>query len=345
MSTERIFMPELIDGHRRELSDEQGIRDCVHKYGYVIVPNVLSTNEIDSIYSMYTNDVNTVIKDKRNKVSVNAMKAFDCTDDQIPVSHMDRTLGLAGLYGTCQGSAAWNVRSNSNVQRAFSILHEDTDLVCSMDAIGYSNKSNPVTGADWLHVDQMPGLRGSDIKCYQGIVYCSNVIDSSYATTMVIPGSHKLWDKVTYGYRSIRHFFILPREHPMKADLALGAKLLKMNKGDLLLWDSRLVHQGWTGKSRFCFMVSYGKRSDRSELDRIVKQHMYLFGYKSTHWSIYGEINGDKFCREKDFDFFRPALKKPLPTKLANISHLPIRRLNADVNLDEYIPDHINELL
>ena len=152
-----------------------------------------------------------------------------------------------------------------------------------MDAVGYSSDYEKQTGQKWLHVDQNPYISGGQISSFQGIFYAEDSYGDR-AGTVVVPGSHL--DKLKHNYKSRGHFQIVDQNAYWR-----DAVKLEIPAGCLLVYTSWLVHQGWHGPHRLCFMVSYGRKIDRSEDARRAKVMMYLGGHRSTHWSQFAPVS------------------------------------------------------
>jgi len=219
------------------------------------------------------------------------------TSDKFPEPVMP---GLMGEYGLSQGNAAWQVRTDPTIQKVFAYLQDTDDLVCSMDAVGYSPDNAKVSGSQWLHTDQNPEITGGDFKSLQGIFYAEDSYGDR-AGTVVVPGSHK--DYLDHNYFQPGHFQIVNHDKYWQ-----DAVKLEIPAGCILIYSSYLVHQGWHGPHRLCFMVSYGKKSDRSEEVRKAKIMMYLGGHRSTHWSQFAQYHGRKWFYDTEWQI--------LPSKL-----------------------------
>jgi hypothetical protein len=204
-----------------------------------------------------------------------------------------------------QGDSAWMVRTNTGIQDVFRNLLGTDELVCSMDAIGFSTDYEVPTYRKWLHTDQHTELPGGEWTSIQSIFYAEDVPEDSegiYACTVVVPGSHRYNNDFPGGQS---HFCPVSKH----SEYYEQAVRLRIKAGQLLVFSSNLVHQGWQGKHRLCYMVSYGKKSDRSEEERGRKVLMYLCGHRSNHWSQYGQLHGLK-CLNSNLNW--PVIKPTL---------------------------------
>ena len=68
-------------------------------------------------------------------------------------------------------------------------------------------------------------------------------------------------------------------------DWTLQAKRVPVPAGALLIWDSRLVHQGWRGGPRLAQPICWEPRARRSEEALERKARLTALGLPSTHWA------------------------------------------------------------
>lgn len=249
--------------------------------------------------------------------------------------------GLMGEYGLSQGDSAWYVRTNLEIITLYKRLLNVEDVVCSMDAVGFSQDTMPFKDRLWLHVDQNPNLHGSNLNSIQAIFYAEDST-AQRAGTAVVPGSHKIWH--THKFTSTSHFQIVDQERYM-----YDARKIEVPAGCLLLWNSKLVHQGVIGPHRLCFMVSYGNKKDRLEKDRQGKVVMYLGGYRSNHWSQFAMYHGWKWQHGESWEMLQPTIKKSESSLVDDVRTM-LEDEQTDFNcytpeMDNLIPDDRLKLL
>lgn len=154
-----------------------------------------------------------------------------------------------------QSAGAWAVRGWPGVKRAFSQIWQDDDLIVSMDC---ALVWRPWWVADaerfWkpdtegLHLDQNPFSKPY-LDCYQGMVPLLPV-DAISGGLQVVPGSHL--DEPKEAFRKThQHLKGKGDWCPCDDDdLRAQAILLHAEPGDLIIWDSRLVHGGLVGNGK-----------------------------------------------------------------------------------------------
>ena len=280
--------------------DTQGIQASMDNNGYCVV-NIQSI-DVDKLKDLFRKDLSQIVD---HPVDTDKMWTMRPAID-FPRTQMT---GLLGEYGLSQGDAAWHVRTNLEIQSIFSKLLKATpvDLVCSFEAIGFSTTESRIYNRKVLHVDQNPYIPGGNINSIQAIFYAESSQTSDNeadprATTVVVPGSHKDWLDHNYRLHDGHHQAVDQEKYWSKAFR------LVIPAGCLLVFSSKLIHQGWSGPQQLCFMVSYGLKSDRDEDSRIRKIVMYLGGHQSTHWSQFGQYHGVKWRYGEPWKMIVPSL-------------------------------------
>lgn len=134
------------------------------------------------------------------------------------------------------------------VKESFGLIWETEDLVVSFDA---GNVFRPwkvnrewTTMGNWWHVDQnsLKGEHRVGKVCVQGLVTYYKA-DASVGGLCVIPGSHAQHTELcarSSSAKYMRDFVTVDSDDPVLADNK--GILVNAEAGDLILWDSRLVH-------------------------------------------------------------------------------------------------------
>uniref|UniRef100_A0A7S3JUK3 Phytanoyl-CoA dioxygenase n=1 Tax=Aureoumbra lagunensis TaxID=44058 RepID=A0A7S3JUK3_9STRA len=149
-----------------------------------------------------------------------------------------------------QSAGAWYVRGIPRVREAFAKIWDDDDLIVSMDSVicwrpwWYNANWKPIT--EGLHVDQNP-IEKPTFSCVQGMMPLYSVTED-VGGLAVVPRSHLIespWKQRYTRWRGKGDWCPLSLDDP----LYKYACFLKANPGDLILWDSRTVHGGFTGNA------------------------------------------------------------------------------------------------
>ena len=258
-----------------KISDITSIKNSLSTNGYAVVN--IDSIDIDHVKKLFAIDMAEITGNDINFPELWNKKSA------IPNSTFP---GLMGEYGLSQGKSAWYIRCNRDIINLYKKLLNADDVVCSMDAIGFSQDNNGYLNGTSLHTDQNPYGVQKDINSIQGIFYAEDTYGDR-AGTAVVPGSH-----IDY----MKHSYTTDNYTPVnQAIYSSNAVKLTIKAGCLLLFTSKLVHQGVYGSHRLCFMVCYGDKKDRSEQVKKKKITMYLGGHRSNHWSQYAVNLGWKW--------------------------------------------------
>ncbi len=143
-----------------------------------------------------------------------------------------------------QSAFMWNIRSHRQVKRVYERLWNRSDLLVLFDGCGifrdWSYNETWKTENGWNHVDQNPNAKPNRC-CVQGFVSLTNQNESK-GGLIVYPKSHLRFSELQGLGNKSRDFVIIPSTHSIfDGGRAIG-KLIHCNAGDLVLWDSRLIH-------------------------------------------------------------------------------------------------------
>jgi hypothetical protein len=152
--------------------------------------------------------------------------------------------GLVDDCGIGQSNFMWNIRSNRNIKRVYSRIWNTNELLVSFEGCGiYRNwYSEPKwkTTTGWYHVDQNPILK-PDRCCMQGFISLTNQNETT-GGLIVFPYTHLRFNELNDLARRPKDFIPIPSSHSiLDRGLAIG-KFIQCHSGDLVIWDSRLVH-------------------------------------------------------------------------------------------------------
>ena len=216
--------------------------DYLEENGFVVIANVLNQQECDTALDLtwdYLEQLGTGV-DRTD------WKTWD--DDKWPtVVHG----GILPGHGIGHSEAQWFIRGVPKVKEAFASVWETDDLLVSFDGMALWRpwplneawKTN--RGGTWLHIDQHPITRPGR-QCVQGLV---NLLPTTPATggNVLIPGSHKSFEKIPQVYPERLGRLPLDLDHfrfPADDPLLAGTSpiICHLEAGDLLLWDSRVIH-------------------------------------------------------------------------------------------------------
>lgn len=191
-------------------------------------------------------------------------------NNRIDPTHIRETCGNADWIGTYsngividgnagQSDLSWTVRGIPAVRQVFQSVwcanlpafadpsNNDRGMFTSFDGF---NAMRPTAGnlswatkGGWWHVDQV----GSGFQCAQGLLNLLPCLEDYSPSFSCVPGSHKSEIYEQYFVRDPklrrngRDWVVLKRYHFANAGV-LQPIVVQLDAGELLLWDSRLIH-------------------------------------------------------------------------------------------------------
>jgi hypothetical protein len=218
----------------------------------------------------------------------------------------------------------WKVRTHPNVVKVFSELWNTSPykLQTSFDRVCIQRPTTrKMPQKPWLHIDQGPRLRGE--RCFQGFVTLADM-PATGGTLVIMPGSHKFHDeffarfpkrvtdkvtvtnKVTGEQKQVTKNFsdnwVKFTQEELDWWAERGCKPLRVSAkaGQLVLWDSRTVHQGsyplpesaplWRWVVYVCMKPTPTTRdpASRKKLERAMakKREAFEQGRTTSHWAV-----------------------------------------------------------
>lgn len=255
------------------LMDTQQIKADLEEKGYAIVSDVLNTQEI-------TDYINDYRKWRRE----NKLLRFHMKKDP----H-----GIHKFHQIGHQRFVWKVRLNKNVQAVFKLIWDTDDLVVSFDGCCYIPKNCTKPDTLWTHSDQ----NGREDKriCYQGFVAMTS---NEERTLVVYEGSHKLHYKYMQdnGLTGSAHWNRIDADY--LESIQDTKRALKVNAGDLVIWDSRVFHQNRYGKpmseKRLVQYISFLPKNNPANTNKMHDKRVKYFRERRTtsHWAYPIRVNG-----------------------------------------------------
>ena len=242
--------------------------------GYTIIPNVLTTNEIEEAKTMFKKWRETIPNHDwiHNNVDPHGIYKFH------EVGHQEH---------------AWFIRTRPEVQKYFKQLWKTDDLIVSFDGSCYISESCKKKDKVWTHTDQCANKH--DLECYQGFVALTN---NKERTLIVYEGSHLLHEKYfnDRGLKGSKNWELI--EDDYLKEIADRKRILEIPAGALVLWDSRTFHQNQFGKPNseermvqyVCYLPRNHKKNTKSNQSKRIK---YFEERRTTsHWPCSIKVNG-----------------------------------------------------
>jgi len=295
----------------------ENMKAVLERHGVCLVTGILTAQECQSFENLWQADLCNVIDFKATPASEQAILKRMRKDGLAHWPHDwsdsigKKDKGSSSQRGMPHGSFAWNARLHQGVRTAFANIFNvaPAELAVGLDCTFWSAADSPTAefNSEWLHCDQNHRT-GLTWPCFQGVLYVWPSEGEGASTTALWPGSHRevyqrlMDDNLAKrlgrhrGGQSIRLCNLADasiREELTHAAVA-GSRRVPCPAGSLLLWDSRLIHQGWAGGPRLaqpvCWEPRIRREQDYGALQR--KIFMCAAGVPSSHSSCEARVHG-----------------------------------------------------
>ena len=281
--------------------------------GYVVIKDILSLEEHDTVFNLFRNDINLV------------SSAFDILDSstwKIENTPLMYGKGMAVFNGFGQSDFMWKLRTNPNIQNIFKKVHNCEELVTSLDGFSlFVNKNQK--SKSWLHIDQNPI---NTIYSIQGSYNLFEVgeQDSGF---IVNPKSH-----LTYN-AEVEHkkdWIIVDQEEFLTSTVKLV-----IPKNCFTLWNSKLIHSNTgipktnqTSKehiNRLTAYITYLPKEKRTQEILGKRIEAYKNGKTTSHWANKCELKTYPYGFKTRYE--SRGFLNIIP-KLEENEEIPMERLN-----------------
>ena len=283
---------QLLHPKRFGVTELPEAKAFLKREGYVVIGRVYTTEECDRFCEKLKTSVDAICP---------AATAVDALHELTP-GHLPPT-DSTGLRGALASSPAmWSIRLHETTQRIHRFLQgwpEDEELVVSLDKAVLQVGRPPSRPRDWLHVD----TREPTCTALQGTAYLRDAHTAEHASLVVVPGSHRRHAELLAAQTSPPTRDYVVWDDPS----SLEAVQLALRQGDHVAWYSHTTHQGGAGcrrpattrkrkrggaadsdphlLRRVAAMVSYARKSARTESVRARKRLVAEKGGCTTHWA------------------------------------------------------------
>ncbi|KAH8895334.1 Clavaminate synthase-like protein [Thozetella sp. PMI_491] len=264
-------------------------RDEFHKYGCVLIKNVLSKERAQyyvdkQIQWLKSFDLGF---DENDRSTWNA--------DHLPISFKG---GMYFNYGATHERFAWEARTEPAILDIFEKLWETRELICSFDGINVFPPRKDLNWSPWPHCDQNPERKG--MQAVQGLInFAPN--GPNDGGLVLMKGSSKLFNEFFEQKRESADHEDAPPPEIKYMDLFLfsqkdikwfenkGCEMVKINMepGDFVLWDSRTMHYARFPEGdqiRHATYICMTPRKFASEEALETKKYCFENFLGTTHW-------------------------------------------------------------
>lgn len=199
--------------------------------------------------------------------------------------------GVIKFYEVAHQAFMWRIRTHPKIIALFEALYETNGLVASFDGVGYIPPNLKRKDTNWLHSDQRPSDCG--FKCFQGAVALTS---NEARTFQCVPQSHLKLQGYYQKYppKDASRFQKAP--HFLEYDATSEATTVPLKMGQILIWDSRLLHQNvygaGCGEKRLVAYVSYLPRRGCSATQKSKRLKYFETRRATSHWAYPVAVSG-----------------------------------------------------
>jgi len=239
--------------------------DELQEKGYVIVPQVLSPEKVVKARQLFFDWLESVpqVRDHHFRESFQGLMKFG------EIGHQKHT---------------WFIKTCPEVQQVFKDLWYTDELVTGFDGTCWIPRDCVKKDIHWTHTDQAASAKG--LHCIQGLVSLTSNVERSF---VVYERSHLLHEHymALKGFTGSRHWRLIDEDYLKQIDCC--RKVLKVNAGDMVLWDSRTFHQNQYGtlpEERLVQYVCFLPKHHPSNTAAMTRTRQRYFEKRRTtsHW-------------------------------------------------------------
>jgi ectoine hydroxylase-related dioxygenase (phytanoyl-CoA dioxygenase family) len=178
---------------------------------------------------------------------------------------------------------SWYIKTDPDVQAVFKRLWNTDDLVTGFDGCCWIPKDFTAVETCWTHTDQAASKRG--LHCFQGFV---SLTANTERSLVVYEGSHLLHESYMKdrGLTGAKNWRLIDPEYLKSIEST--KRVVKVDAGDMVLWDSRTFHQSQYGKreERLVQYVSFLPKFHPGNTPGQQRQRLKYFKNRrtTTHW-------------------------------------------------------------
>ncbi|KAK2000688.1 phytanoyl-CoA dioxygenase [Colletotrichum falcatum] len=265
---------------------EASWKEEFEKNGFVVIPSVISRDKAAQYQKQAFGWLGSF-----DNAALDLTNSATWTPENLPFISGINTFNH---YGVVHEKFMWDIRQEPGVIDAFAEIWNTEKLIVSFDALNITlpRRPNHVPRVKWPHVDQSPFREG--LQCVQGIVNLSKAGPEDGGLT-VYPGSHKVTelffrehtDRAQWTRKDF--FNYTPEQIAWFEGQGYREHKVVAEPGDLIIWDSRLIHYGAepTAESdtiRTVTYVSYAPASFATADALDAKKEAFEKWLATTHW-------------------------------------------------------------
>ena len=301
-----------LDEFTTTIFDPDKIVESLDKNGFVIIKNVLNSEECKNVIDGAWKCLEKASVDFRTPIDRNNPETWSCIDE------LSTYKNIFKHYGFAHSDFMWDVRQNEKILKIFSLLYNQPTekLLASFDGFSFQAPPEIINRGwfdkdYWFHVDQ--SYTRPEKEVYQSWVTARDVQPGDFTISFFV-GSHKSFKD--FGKRfdicNKKDFYKLRTKEQMAFYESRHNRIdVTCLAGSLVIWDSRLLHCNVRPRRErkeanfrtICF-ISYGPRLSGIKFKNLIKKRKDLFEKRSAtgHWAnsrVYASKHNDEKRRRK----------------------------------------------
>lgn len=246
--------------------------DELQEKGYVVLPSILTQEKVEKAKTLFFEWLKSVPQYE----SYHKRDSFHGIMKYGEIGHQKHT---------------WFIKTCPEVQKVFKELWATDELVTGFDGTCWIPPEMTHPDTHWTHTDQAASAKG--LHCIQGLVSLTSNVERTF---VVYEKSHILHEHYMNlkGFTGKRNWRIIDKEYLKEIECC--RKVVKVNAGDMILWDSRTFHQSQYGnlpEERLVQYVCFLPKNHRSNNPLIKKKRKHYFERRITtsHWPYPLQVN------------------------------------------------------
>ena len=273
------------------LEDEEAWKSELEREGFTVIRAVAGEEQVKEAQALvweWLESLDTGIK---------RSEPDTWTDEAWPDWPGRKKYGSCKSQGAAHLGATWYLRGLPRLKEVFTKFWGTEELIVSLDGMiiwrPWSEEEDRRPGSSKLHMDQNPAKKPG-FQCVQGMLPLFPVTPH-VGGTMVVPRSHLMQTELLSRHKNMsgepdRDYRVINPCDPLQGEEVL----VPLMPGDLLLWDSRLVHSGKVGPgiddvnpstlARASMCVTMGPRDKASREVLTRRKNAVTEGWTFSHW-------------------------------------------------------------
>jgi ectoine hydroxylase-related dioxygenase (phytanoyl-CoA dioxygenase family) len=252
-----IVLEEALQTNIKELEEN----------GYTIIHNVYNNEEIEEYKREFFN-------------------WYKNTKDVEKLHQVIHGNGIFKYFEIGHQRFTWLARTNPKIISIFKHLWNCDELVTGFDGCCYYPSDYKKEDIYWTHTDQSSHKKGR--HCYQSFL---SLTSNNERTLLIYKGSHLLHEHYfkTLNIDAPRDWCVLDKNYV--SNLEDKKVYVKVNAGDLVVWDSRTFHQNTCGDLNcneerlvqyLCYLPKNNIKNDK--IQQNLRREYFEERYTTSHW-------------------------------------------------------------